>query len=46
MIQGTEQDDTLYNLYYNGKTNSSVVNGQDAITTQGDMANNNADEID
>lgn len=45
VIQGTEQDDTLYNLYYNGKTNSSVVNGQDAITTQGDMANNNADEI-
>lgn len=45
VIQGTEQDDTLYNLYYNGKTNSSVVNGQDAITTQGDMSNNNADEI-
>ena len=45
VIRGTEQDDTLYNLYYNGKTNSSVVNGQDEITTQGDMANNNADEI-
>ena len=45
MIRGTEQDDTLYNLYYNGKTNSSVVNGRDEITTQGDMANNNADEI-
>ena len=30
VIRGTEQDDTLYNLYYNGKTNSSVVNGQDA----------------
>lgn len=45
VIQGTEQDDTLYNLYYNGKTNSSVVNGQDEITTKGDMANNNADEI-
>ena len=45
VIRGTEQDDTLYNLYYNGKTNSSVVNGQDAITTQGDMAGNDADEI-
>ncbi|MGM9939178.1 MAG: hypothetical protein ACI32P_05505 [Catenibacterium mitsuokai] len=45
VIRGTEQDDTLYNLYYNGKTNSSVVNGQDAITTKGDMAGNDADEI-
>lgn len=45
VIRGSEQDDMLYNLYYNGKTNSSVVNGQDEITTQGDMANNNADEI-
>lgn len=45
VIRGSEQDDTLYNLYYNGKTNSSVVNGQDAITTQGDMAGNDADEI-
>lgn len=45
VIRGTKQDDTLYNLYYNGKTNSSVVNGQDAITTKGDMAGNDADEI-
>ena len=45
VIRGTEQDDTLYNLYYNAKTNSSVVNGQDAITTKGDMAGNDADEI-
>ena len=45
VIRGTEQDDTLYSLYYNGKTNSSVVNGQDAITTKGDMAGNDADEI-
>ena len=45
VIRGSEQDDTLYNLYYNGKTNSSVVNGQDAITIKGDMAGNDADEI-
>lgn len=45
VIRGSEQDDTLYNLYYNGKTNSSVVNGQDAITTKSDMAGNDADEI-
>lgn len=45
VIRGKEQDDTLYNLYYNGKTNSSIVTGQDALTTKGDMAGNNADEI-
>ena len=45
VIRGSEQDDTLYKIYYNGKTNSSVVNGQDAITTKGDMAGNDADEI-
>lgn len=45
VIKGSEQDDTLYNLYYNGKTNSSVVTGQDEITTKGDMAGNDADEI-
>ena len=26
----------IYNLYYNGKTNSSVANGQDEITTKGE----------
>ena len=45
VIRGTEQDDTLYNLYYNGKTNSSVVNGQDAITTKGDMAGNDGSHL-
>lgn len=45
VIRGSEQDDILYNLYYNGTTDDSIVNGQDAITTQGDMAGNDADEI-
>ena len=45
VIRGSEQDDILYSLYYNGKTKDSIVNGQDAITTQGDMAGNDADEI-
>ena len=45
VIRGSEQDDILYSLYYNGKTKDSIVTGQDAITTQGDMAGNDADEI-
>lgn len=45
VIRGSEQDDILYSLYYTGKTKDSIVNGQDAITTQGDMAGNDADEI-
>ena len=45
VIRGSEQDDRLYNLYYNGTTDDSIVTGQDAITTQGDMAGNDADEI-
>ena len=45
VIRGSEQDDVLYSLYYNGKTKDDVVTGQDAITTQGDMAGNDADEI-
>ena len=45
VIRGSEQDDILYSLYYTGKTKDSIVNGQDAITTTGDMAGNDADEI-
>ena len=45
VIRGDEQDDILYSLYYNGTTDDSIVTGQDAITTQGDMAGNDADEI-
>lgn len=45
VINGSEQDDMQYSLYYNGKSKSTVVNGQDALTTKGDMAGNDADEI-
>ena len=45
VIRGSEQDDKLYSLYYNEKTKDSIVTGQDAITTTGDMAGHDADEI-
>ena len=45
VIQGTEQDDTLYNLYYNGNTKNSIIPSQDGITTKDDMAGQDADEI-
>ncbi len=45
VIRGSEQDDILYSLYYNGKTKDSIVTGQDGITTKDDMAGQDADEI-
>lgn len=45
VIRGSEQDDKLYSLYYNGKTKDSIIASQDGITTKGDMAGNDADEI-
>ena len=45
VIRGSEQDDMLYSLYYNGNTKNSIIPSQDGITTKDDMAGNNADEI-
>lgn len=45
VIRGTEQDDMLYSLYYNGNTKNSIIPSQDGITTKDDMAGQDADEI-
>lgn len=45
VIRGSEQDDMLYSLYYNGNTKVSIIPGQDGITTKDDMAGQDADEI-
>ena len=44
VIRGSEQDDMLYSLYYNGNTKNSIIPSQDGITTKDDMAGQ-ADEI-
>lgn len=45
VIRGSEQDDMLYSLYYNGNTKNSIIPSQDGITTKDDMAGQDADEI-
>ena len=45
VIIGSEQDDMLYSLYYNGNTKNSIIPSQDGITTKDDMAGQDADEI-
>lgn len=45
VIRGSEQDDMLYSLYYNGNTKNSIIPSQDGITTKDDMASQDADEI-
>lgn len=45
IIRGSEQDDMLYSLYYNGNTKNSIIPSQDGITTKDDMAGQDADEI-
>lgn len=45
VIRGSEQDDMLYSLYYNGNTKNSIIPSQDGITTKDDLAGQDADEI-
>lgn len=45
VIRGSEQDDMLYSLYYNGNTKNSIIPSQDGITTKDDVAGQDADEI-
>ena len=45
VIRGSEQDDMLYSLYYNGNTKNSIIPSQDGITTKDDIAGQDADEI-